>query len=108
MFTSPLQWPSKTSFAYFTNFMYLAMNMDVHPSLHIWPVDMREPDWRWGEMLSVLYLVGSSGLRWNYDLWVSCIPYGIRTWVPLYILSLLVQVFWTFMQFWLAPVSEIT
>ena len=97
--TWTLQWPSKTSLNCLTAFISLGVKVDVNTSAQSWTIYIRPPDCRWVKMWYVLDLVDSSSLSWSSYLWMSwmTLTSGIRTWVPLENLTLLVQGVWTLM-----------
>ena len=95
--TRSLRWTYKTCLDCLNTFMYLPMNLDVHPSSHINPIYTKEPDWSWGKMGGVLAMLDRCGVRWRSSLYMACmtLPSGISTWGPLDHLILLVHGFFT-------------
>ena len=48
--TATLLWHSKTSLPCLATFMSFDMNVAVNPSYYIWMNDIKDPDWRWGDV----------------------------------------------------------
>ena len=53
----PLLVPSRTTYTFLFTIMVVAVNVDVHPSSHSFPMKISNPDWRWGNMCAILVLV---------------------------------------------------
>ena len=52
--------------------MLVAVNVDVQPSSHIFPIEISAPDWRCGKMCTVLSLVDNKCIRLSSELRVAC------------------------------------
>ena len=104
---APLQVPFMNTSTCFCTVMLVSANVAVQPSPHSCPMDIIDPDWRWGKMWDVLALVDSNGLRLNSALWVvyTRLPSGRITRGPCVVLNLLLQGVSTLMYFCVAPVS---
>ena len=59
---NPLQAPSRNRLTLFYTLMCKSGNVALHPSSHNLPMNISAPDWRWGNMCSILSLVDNKGL----------------------------------------------
>ena len=78
---------------FFYTFIYVAVNVDVHPSSYSFHMEISSPGWRWGEMYSVLAIVDNKGLRFSYAIWVSWVslPSGSINLGPCVVFTLFTQ-----------------
>ena len=61
----------------------MELKVSMHPELNIFPIEMRAPYWRWGEMCSVLDSGVGGVVMFSTSLCVSCVRLmeGSITWM---------------------------
>ena len=60
-----LQVTSRTTSPCFFTVMVVKVNVSVHPSSHIFPIQINTPDWSWGKICDVLALFDNKGLSFS-------------------------------------------
>ena len=85
--------PSSTISPSLTTLRLLAVKVAMHLSSHSFPIDMRDPDYRWGKTWAVQAAWVKRGFRLSSSLWVACMMLlsGRMTWGPLPIGCLLLN-----------------
>ena len=80
----PLRVPYRTTSRFLSTVIFVAVNVDVHPSSHSLPVDISALYWRLGRVCYVLALIDNNWLCLSSSLWVACmgLPYGRITHGP--------------------------
>ena len=101
---------SRTNFSFLSTIMCVAANVSIQPSSNIFPMEIIDPDWMWGKICAVLYIVDKKGIRLSSALWVACtrLPFGRITCNTCYVLNLFTYDVSTLIYFCVAPVSAIT
>ena len=76
------QLPYNTVSSSLTTLMWVVVKVATHPSLQSFPIDLRAPDCRWGNMWYVRATWVKRGYRFISALWVACmmLKSGRMTW----------------------------
>ena len=85
----------------------MAVNVDVQPSSHSFPMEISHPYWRWDKICDVLDLVYNKEVRFSSSLWFACMrpPSGSSTHGHCIVLTLFSHGVSNLMQFYVVPVS---
>ena len=92
---------------FFSTIICVAVNVDVQPSSHSFPMEISHPYWRWDKICDVLDLVYNKEVRFSSSLWFACMrpPSGSSTHGHCIILTLFSHGVSNLMQFYVVPVS---